>query len=105
MTLKRSLRGARPYIEHAGFRTKIMRGQGADRPTGDGRSVLHLLRRLVDAHLDGEHLASAAVARAAQRRRAKIVEPDSDPYVGVGRANSIGGIERHPAEIGHEGFS
>ena len=48
--------------------------------------------------------AAAAVAGAADRRRAEIVEPDRDPHMGIGGADAVGGIEGDPAELGHEGL-
>src|SRR5262245_2309936 len=72
------------------------------RPTGNARSVLRLPRRLVDADLDRERLAGAAIARAAQGRRAEIVEAHRHPNVGVGGADAVRRIESHPAEGRHE---
>src|SRR5215813_3662756 len=60
-------------------------------------SVLSLLRRLLDAHPDRERLAGAAVTRPAQGRCAQVIEPDSDPHMGVGGAKSVGRIESDPA--------
>ena len=59
---------------------------------------------LVDMDIDRQRLAGAAVAGAADRRRAQIVEPGRNPDMGVGGADPIGGVECHPAEIGHEGL-
>src|SRR5438045_1152871 len=84
------------------FRPRSCANTARRQYTGDARSVLRLLCGLVDAHLDREHLTGTAVARAAQRGRAKVVEPDRDPHMGVGGADAVGGIERHPAQIGHE---
>src|SRR5215510_3970151 len=67
-------------------------------------SVLSLLRRLLDAHPDRERLAGAAVTRPTQGRCAQVIEPDSDPHMGVGGAKSVGRIESDPAELRDEGF-
>ena len=62
-------------------------------------SILRLLACLVDADGDRQRFAAAAVARAAHRRGAEIVEPDRDPHMGVGGANAVGRIEADPAEV------
>src|SRR5262249_25459252 len=67
-------------------------------------SILGLLRRLLDAVVDENPPAGAAVTRPAQGRRAQFIEPDGDPHVGVGSAKSIGRIEGDPTELGHKGF-
>ena len=56
--------------------------------------------------LDGHRSVSiaAAIAGAAHRGGAEIVEPDGDAGMGVGGADAVGGIEADPAEIGHIGF-
>ena len=56
------------------------------------------MHRLVDADTHGEGLVAAAIARAADRRCAEIIEPDRDPQMRVGRGDLVGGIERDPAE-------
>src|ERR1700687_3973989 len=67
-------------------------------------SILRLPRRLVDMHLDRQRLARAAVARAAQGAGPEVVEPDGDPHMGIGGTEPVRRIERHPAELGHEGL-
>src|SRR3954470_14296319 len=71
---------------------------------GNAALILRLLARLVDADLDRHHFAATAVAGAAKRRRAEVVEPDRDPHMGIGGAQPVGGIEGDPAESGHECF-
>src|SRR5262249_57070085 len=46
----------------------------------------------------------AAIAGTSQRRSAEVVEPDRDTHMGIGGANPIRDVERHPAELGHVGF-
>ena len=56
---------------------------------------------LIDMDRDREGFDAAAVAGAAHRRSAEIVEPDGDAGVRIGGADAVGGIESDPAEIGH----
>ena len=67
-------------------------------------TTLRLAARLVDPDLHGQRLAAAAVARAAHRRGAEIIEADRDPHIGVGRADAVGRIEADPAEVATIGF-
>src|SRR5262245_55893031 len=80
--------------------------QGYSEGTGAAAtpSILGLARGLLDPDLHGQRLVAAAVAGAAHRRRAQIVEADRDPHIGVGRAHAIGRIERDPAQIRHVGL-
>ena len=71
-------------------------------PPSSSGSGFALAADLVDAHRDIERLAAAAIAAAAHRRRAEIIEADRDAHMGVGRADAVGGVEGDPAEIGHE---
>src|SRR5579872_4430504 len=59
---------------------------------------------VVDLHRNRERLGSAAIARAAHRSCAEIIEAHRDAGMGVSCANAVGGIEGHPAELWHEGF-
>src|SRR4051812_27808817 len=68
------------------------------------RSILHLVHRLIDQHFYRQRFAAAAVAHAAHWGGTQIIEPNRDAHMGVGRGDSVGGIEGDPAEIGHEGF-
>src|SRR5581483_902274 len=55
-----------------------------------------------DRHRQG--LVAAAIAGAADRGGAEIVEADGDAGMRLGGADAVGGIEADPAEIGHEGL-
>ena len=59
---------------------------------------------LLDLDRNRQRFHAAAIAGAAHRRCAEIVEPDGDAGMGVGGADAVGRIEADPAEIGHEGF-
>src|SRR5215470_19150035 len=63
--------------------------------------ALYLPLRLVDPHGDVERFRAAAVAGAANRRGAEIVEADRDPHVGVGCADAVRRVEGDPAELRH----
>src|SRR5215475_1443185 len=67
-------------------------------------SALHLPCRLIDQDLDRKGLACAAIAHAANRRRAEIVEAHRNADVSIGCADAIRGVECDPAEAGHECF-
>src|SRR5262249_49568624 len=69
---------------------------------GNAGSALPLPRRLVHLDLHRQRLARAAVAHAAHRRRTEIVEADRNADVRIDRANPVRGVERDPAEAGHE---
>src|SRR5262252_5862469 len=62
-------------------------------------SVLHLALGLIDHQAHGERLAAAAVAGAAHRGGAQVVEADGDADMGVGGADSVRRVERDPAEV------
>src|ERR1700760_2772326 len=110
------LRGAAPRLlkdeDFAGGGEDFLRHSGlAQGPPRDGEGRLPLALRLalaaaglVDLDRDGQGFHAAAVARAADRGGAEIVEADRDARVGVGGADRIGGIEPDPAQIRHEGF-
>ena len=57
------------------------------------------LRLVATVTRDGQRLAGAAVARAADRRGAEIVEPDRDADIGLGRGDAVGRVEADPAEV------
>ncbi len=57
---------------------------------------------LVDVDGDGQGLRAAAVAGAAHRRRAEVIEADGDTDMGVRGGNGVGGVEPDPAQLGHE---
>jgi len=59
---------------------------------------------LADLDRDLKRLAADAIARAAQRRGAKRIQPDDDAHMGVGRTEAVCRIEADPAETGHVGF-
>src|SRR5258708_6521046 len=59
---------------------------------------------LLDLDRHGQRLHPAAIAGAAHRCGAEIVEADGDAGMRVGGADAVRGIEPDPAEIGHEGF-
>src|SRR3569833_164386 len=63
------------------------------------RLGLRLLARLVDVNRDFQRFAVAAVARAAHRRGAEIIQPGGDPHMRVGRADAVARIEADPAEV------
>src|SRR6185436_560632 len=66
------------------------------RMTVCGASALPLRARLIDLHRDAHLLVGAALARAADRRGAEIVESGGDPHVAFGRADAVGGVEPNP---------
>src|SRR6185295_4500980 len=66
-----------------------------------GFSALYLPRRLVDMDRDGHALGAAAIASAAHRGGAKVIEPDRDPHVRLGCTDAVRRIERHPADARH----
>src|ERR1700692_214738 len=53
---------------------------------------------------DRQSLRAAAVAHAPYRRGAEMVEADRNARMGIGGTDAVGGIERDPAEIRHEGL-
>src|SRR5204863_7932274 len=59
---------------------------------------------LFDLDRDRQRLRAAAIAGAAHRRGAEVVEPDRDTGLSVGGAEAVGGIEADPAEASHVGF-
>ena len=65
---------------------------------------LRLLARLIDVNRHLQRFAAAAIARAAHRRGAEIIEPDRDPHMGVGGGNPVGRVEADPAEVLDIGF-
>src|SRR4051812_19369894 len=54
---------------------------------------------LVDMYANGEGLVAPAIAGAADRRGAEIIEPDRDPQMCVGCRDLVGGIESDPPEL------
>src|SRR5207302_10431570 len=70
---------------------------GPAMPVG-ARSILVLLRGLLDRKRDGKHLAAAAVARAAQGCGAELIEPHGNAHMRVGRADFVDRIECDPAQ-------
>src|SRR5258708_32117656 len=59
---------------------------------------------LIDLDRDRRGLIAAAIAGAADRRRAEVIEPDGDAGMGVGGADAVGWIEPDPAQVRHEGL-
>src|ERR1700731_1926494 len=59
---------------------------------------------LLDLHRHRQRFHATAVAGAAHRCGAEIIQPDGDAGMGVGGADAVGGIEPDPAEIADEGF-
>src|ERR1700694_3679228 len=57
---------------------------------------------LIDLDLYRQRFHAAAIAGAAHRGGAEIVEADCDAGMGVGGANAVGRMEPAPAEIRHE---
>src|ERR1051326_4853941 len=66
------------------------------------QSLLRLAASLGYGQGDAEQFAAAAIAAAADRCRAEVIEPDRDPHVRVGRRDAVRRVEAHPAELGHE---
>src|SRR2546423_9463545 len=81
---------------HAILRFSCNADEGSS--TSRGRLALHLPRGLIDPHLDRHAFSATAAARAADRGCAKVVEPDRDPHMRVGRADAVGRIECDPAD-------
>ena len=80
---------------------------GRDKPGHDGTEALSFAAAAAPGRpgpCTASALAAAAIAGAAHRRRAEIVEPDRDADMGVGRADAVGRIERDPAEVGDIGL-
>src|SRR3954468_1316931 len=69
------------------------------------RLKLELRPALLDPQLDLEALRAAALARAADRRRSEIIEPDGDAHMRLGGRNPVRRIEPDPAEIRYLRFS
>src|SRR5690242_4538051 len=59
---------------------------------------------LFDLDRDLERLRAAAIAGAAHRGGAEVIETHGDTGMGIGRADAVRGIEPDPAEIGYEGL-
>src|SRR5690606_6303352 len=62
-------------------------------------SILRLAHGLIHIDHDRHVFSTAAEACAAHRRSAEIIQSDGHPQMGVSCANSVGGIETHPAEM------
>src|SRR4029450_12201563 len=59
---------------------------------------------LIDLDRDGKRFRAAAIAGAAHRGCAEIVEADGDAGMGVGGADAVGGVDPGPAKIRHKRF-
>ncbi len=72
-------------------------------PRGD-RTILtlRLVGGLTDPDADIERLAAAAMAAAANRRGAEIIQADRDANMRIGRAHAVRRVEGNPAEAGDE---
>src|SRR3954449_8874688 len=68
------------------------------------RLLLALARDLLDTELHVEAFRAAALAAAADRGGAEIVEPDRYADMGVGRGDAVRRVEADPAELRHLGL-
>src|SRR5262249_19518881 len=75
----------------------------ATRP-GAQQSVLQLAGGWADGERDRQAFGAAAVAAAANGRRAEIIEADRNAHVRIGRTNAVRGIEPSPTELGNIGL-
>src|SRR5882757_6681751 len=80
----------------------------ANAPRNDEKSRLRLRLALpaglIDLDRYRQGFGAAAIAGAAHRRRAKIIQPDGDAGMRVSGADAVRRVEADPAEIRHEGF-
>jgi len=61
-------------------------------------------RSLPDFDRDFKIFAADAETHAAHRRRADRIESDRDAHISFGRANAVGWIEPHPADVRDKSF-
>jgi hypothetical protein len=60
---------------------------------------LALAAGLIHRHGNIHGFQPAPVARSTHRRGAEVIQPDGNPDMGVGGADSVGRIEADPAEV------